>query len=182
MKKLLEERRIFIFVEHLFDEMEVFYPRYRLIEEGARVFIVGPKAKEIYAGKHGYPCRVDRAFEEVRVDECDLLIIPGGYAPDKIRRYPLAIEFVRDMHRQGKWVAFICHGGWVAASAGVLKGVRCTSFFSIQDDMVNAGAHWVDQPVVVDQHVISSRTPDDLPHFCRAMMEALASVQHPILN
>ncbi len=179
MSKKLEGRKILIFVENIFEDLELLYPRLRLIEEGAKVIVAGPKAKESYKSKHEYPLQAEIGFQDVKVDEFDALIIPGGYAPDKMRRYPAAIEIVRKFNQQGKLIAFICHAGWVPISANVLKGVKCTSFSSIKDDMVNAGANWVDEAVVVDRNFISSRTPEDLPYFCPAIIEVLAkSKQH----
>ena len=179
MSKKLEGQKILIFVDNIFEDLELLYPRLRLMEEGAKVVIAGPKAKEIYKSKHDYPCQADIAFQDVRVEEFDALVIPGGYAPDKMRRHQAAIEIVRKFHQQQKPIAFICHAGWVPVSANVLKGVKCTSFYSIKDDMINAGANWVDEPVVVDRHFISSRTPEDLPYFCPALIDELAkSRQH----
>lgn len=172
--KRLEGQKILIFIENIFEDLELLYPRYRLMEEGAQVVIAGPKAKETYQSKHGYPCQADIAFQDVKVDDYEALIIPGGYAPDKMRRHPSAIELVRQFNQKGKIIAFICHAGWMPISAGVIKGVKCTSFSSIKDDMINAGAKWVDEPVVVDRNLISSRTPEDLPYFCPAIIEALA--------
>lgn len=177
--KQLAGQKVLIFVENVFEDLELLYPKYRLIEEGAKVIIAGPKAKENYQSKHGYPCQSDIAFQDVKEGEFDALIIPGGYAPDKIRRHQAALDLVRQFHEKGKPIAFICHAGWVPASAKVLKGIKCTSWASIKDDMINAGANWVDEPVVVDRHFISSRCPDDLPFFCPAIIEAMArSRQH----
>ena len=174
-RKLLEGKKILILVENLYEDLELHYPRYRLIEEGAKVEIAGPKARESYASKHGYPCHADMAFQEVWADNFDGVIIPGGYAPDKMRKYPPVMEFIRQFHQQQKMIAFICHAGWVPASSNVLKGIQCTSYITIKEDLIHAGAQWVDAPVVVDKHFISSRNPDDLPHFCRAIIEALAT-------
>lgn len=177
MVKALENLKILIYVENQFDEAELLYPRYRMVEEGAKVVIAGPKAKETYQGKHGYPCQAEIAFQDVKEGDFAALFIPGGYAPDKIRRHPAALELVQQFHQKGKPIAFICHAGWVPVSAKVLKGVRCTSFFSIKDDLINAGAQWVDEPVVVDRHFISSRNPDDLPYFCPAAIEVIKNMQ-----
>lgn len=173
MVKALENLKILMYIENQFEDIELLYPRYRMIEEGAKVVIAGPKAKEIYQSKHGYPCQAEIAFQDVKQSEFAALFIPGGYAPDKIRRYPTALEVVQQFHQEEKPIAFICHAGWVPISAKVLKGVKCTSFFGIKDDLINAGAHWVDEPVVVDRHFISSRNPDDLPYFCLAVIEAI---------
>lgn len=175
--KKLDGQKILIFVENLFEDMELMYPRYRLMEEGAKVILAGPKAKETYQSKHGYPCQADISFQDVVEGDFAALIIPGGYAPDKLRRHQLALDLVRKFDQKGKTIAFICHAGWVPVSAKVLKGVRCTSFFCIKDDLINAGANWVDEPVVVDRHFISSRTPDDLPYFCLAIIDVLSQAQ-----
>lgn len=175
--KQLKERRAVIFIENLFEDLELFYPRFRLMEEGMEVIIAGPKAKETYHSKHGYPCQSDITFQDAKESEFDALIIPGGYAPDKIRAHQSALEIVQQFNQKRKVIAFICHGGWVPASANVLKGVRCTSYFNIKDDMLNAGAQWIDEPVVVDQHFISSRTPKDLPFFCPAIIETILHSQ-----
>jgi protease I len=173
--KQLEDKKILLFVDNLFEDLELYYPFYRLIEEGAKVIKVGEKANEIYQSKHNYPCKTDLSFSQVKYEDFHALIIPGGYAPDKLRRYPAALDLVRQFHRGEKLIAFICHAGWVPISAKVLKGVHCTSFHAIKDDMINAGALWVDEPVVVDRHFISSRTPEDLPFFSSAIIHSLIS-------
>lgn len=174
-KKQLDRTKILIYVENKFEDLELFYPYYRMIEEGAQVIIAGPKAKESYQSKHGYPCQANIAFDDVKEADFDAVFIPGGYAPDKLRQYSAVLELVRNFHQKGKAIAFICHAGWVPVSAKVLKGVRCTSSLSIKDDLMNAGAHWVDEPVVVDRHFISSRKPDDLPYFCLAAIDVIAT-------
>lgn len=171
--KQLEGLKILMFVENKFEDLELFYPRYRMVEEGAQVIIAGHKAKEIYQSKHGYPCLADIVFQDAKEVDFDAVFIPGGYAPDKLRRYPAVLELVKQFHQKEKPIAFICHAGWVPASAKVLKGVKCTSAPSIQDDLINAGANWVDEAVVVDRHFISSRKPDDLPYFCPAAIEVI---------
>lgn len=172
--KRLEGQKVLIFVENVFEDLELFYPRYRLMEEGAKVVVAGPKAKEEYKSKHGYPCIADISFQDAKEGDFDALVIPGGYAPDKLRKYQPVLELVRQFNQKTKPIAFICHAGWVPISAKVLKGVKCTSAIAIKDDLINAGANWVDEPVVVDRHFISSRTPDDLPYFCLEIIEAMA--------
>lgn len=169
----LSNKKILIFVENQYEDLELQYPKYRLLEAGAQVVVAGPN-KEKYLGKHGYPCQPDITFKDVNVDEFAGLIIPGGYAPDKLRMNPLVQAIVREFHQQEKMIAFICHAGWVPISAKVIKGVKCTSYNAIKDDMINAGANWVDEAVVVDGHFISSRSPADLPVFCPAMIKFLA--------
>lgn len=169
----LKGKKVVIFVEDLVEEIELLYPKYRLIEEGAEVKIAGPEVK-IFKGKNGYPIKSDIKFDEVKVDDFDALIIPGGYAPDRIRRNNVAIELTRKFFESGKIVAFICHAGWVPISAGILRNKKVTGFFSIRDDLVNAGAEYVDSEVVIDGNLISSRMPDDLPAFCKAIISVLS--------
>ena len=169
----LKGKRVAILAENLYQEMELWVPYYRLKEEGAEVQVVGSGGAKGYTSKHGYPVSVDVQADQVNAVEYDAVVVPGGFAPDLMRRSPAMVGLVRDAFAQGKVVAAICHAGWMPASAGILKGRRATSFFSIKDDMVNAGAHWVDQEVVVDGNLITSRKPDDLPAFCREIIRAL---------
>jgi protease I len=171
----LKGKRIAILVDTLYQELEVWYPLLRFREAGAEVVTIAEKAGHTYSSKLGYPCVADLSYDAVRAEDFDGVIAPGGFAPDYIRRHPKAIDFVRQMHRQGKLVAAICHGPWVLCSAGVLKGRRATSFFAIKDDVINAGARWEDSEVVRDENLVTSRKPDDLPAFCVASMEVLAS-------
>ncbi|MDY6991455.1 MAG: type 1 glutamine amidotransferase domain-containing protein [Pseudomonadota bacterium] len=170
----LSGKKIALFVEKFFEDLELWYPYYRLQEAGAEVVIVGPKV-ETYHGKYGVPAQAQRAIHKVTVSEFDALIIPGGYSPDHMRRVPAMITFTTEMHRQGKIVATICHGGWMLASAGIVQGKQVTGFFSIKDDLINAGAQWLDQEVVYDNGIITSRTPADLPAFCREIIRALSA-------
>jgi protease I len=169
----LSGKRIAILAENLYQEMELWVPYYRLKEEGADVKVVGAGGALSCASKHGYPVTVDVQADQVKAVEFDAVVVPGGYAPDLMRRHPAMVGLVREAVQQGKVVAAICHAGWMLVSAGVLKGRRATSFSSIKDDMVNAGAQWVDAEVVVDGALITSRKPDDLPAFCRAIVAAL---------
>ncbi|MEM6330812.1 MAG: type 1 glutamine amidotransferase domain-containing protein, partial [Planctomycetota bacterium] len=141
---------------------------------GAAVTLAGPEAGVVYAGKHGYPCEADAAVAETSADGFDGLVVPGGFMPDKLRRDPKVLELVRAFSESAQLVAAICHGGWIPISAGVYRGVRVTGSPGIKDDLINAGAEWADAPVVVDRHFVSSRRPDDLPDFCRAMIGVLA--------
>jgi deglycase len=170
----LSGRRVAILAENLYQEMELWVPYYRLKEEGAEVHVVGAGGAKSYTSKHGYPVNVDRQAEQVNAVEYDAVVIPGGFAPDMMRRSPAMVKLVREAHEHGKLVAAICHAGWMPVSAGILKGKRATSFFSIKDDVANAGATWVDEEVVVDGNLITSRKPDDLPAFCREIVKALA--------
>lgn len=169
----LAGKRIAILAENNYQELELWYPLLRLREEGAEVRVIGTGSAETYTSKHGYPVTVDASADQVSADDFDAVVIPGGYAPDLMRRYDSVNQLVRDAFDQGKVVAAICHAGWVLVSAGVLKGRKATSFFAIKDDMVNAGAEWVDEEVVRDGNLITSRMPSDLPAFCRTIIAAL---------
>ena len=170
----LTGKRVAILAENLYQEMELWVPYYRLKEEGAEVHVVGSGGAKGYTSKHGYPVAVDVQADAVSAVEFDAIIVPGGYAPDMMRRHESMVKLVRDAAQQGKVVAAICHAGWMLASAGVAKGKKVTSFFSIKDDMTNAGGQWSDTEVVVDGNLITSRKPDDLPAFCREIVRALA--------
>ncbi|MGH7391406.1 MAG: type 1 glutamine amidotransferase domain-containing protein [Candidatus Rokuibacteriota bacterium] len=170
----LEGKRIAILAENMYQEMELWVPYYRLREEGADVKVVGAGGARSYASKHGYPVNVDVQADQVKAVEFDAVVVPGGYAPDMMRRHPAMVQLVREAAQQGKVVAAICHAGWMLVSAGILKSRQATSFFSIKDDLVAAGADWKDAEVVVDGNLITSRKPDDLPAFCRAIVGALS--------
>jgi len=172
----LQGKRVAILAENLYQEMELWVPYYRLREEGADVRVVGTGGAKEYTSKHGYPVTVDLQAEQVNAVEFDAVVIPGGYAPDLMRRSEAMVRLVREAVRQGKVVAAICHAGWMLCSADVLRGRTATSFPSIKDDLIHAGARWVDQEVVVDGHLITSRKPQDLPAFCRELVQALAKV------
>ena len=173
----LTGNRIAILADNYYQEMEVWYPYYRFQEAGAEVVVVAAKAGETYTSKGGYPVVASWSYEDVDVSGFAGVVIPGGYAPDIIRRYPAACRFVKDMDAQGKLVASICHGGWVLCSAGILKGRRATCFFAIKDDLVNAGARYEDQEVVRDGNLVTSRKPEDLPAFCRTILQALSGAK-----
>jgi protease I len=177
LKAELEGKRIAILLDTLYQEMEVWYPLYRFQEAGAQIILVAAEAGKTYTSKLGYPAKSDRSYDDVAAKDFDGVVVPGGYAPDHIRRHPRANQFVRDMNTQGKLVASICHGPWVLCSAGVLKGRRATCFFAIKDDVVNAGAHYEDSEVVVDGNLVTSRKPEDLPAFCRACIGVLTPAQ-----
>lgn len=170
----LEGVRVAVLVEDLYENLELWYPVLRLREEGAQVFVVGPKAGETYKSKEGYPAKADKSAEEISADEIDAVIIPGGYAPDRMRRHEAMVKLVREAAQKGKIVAAICHGGWMLAEADVVRGRTVTSFFAIKTDLINAGANWVDKEVVRDGNIITSRVPSDLSAFMRTIIEALA--------
>jgi len=161
-----------ILVEDLYQEMEVWYPAYRLREAGVKTIFVGTGKKE-YSSKRGYPVQAEGDIKEVRARDFDAVIVPGGYAPDLLRRFEEVNRFVAEMNKAGKVVAAICHAAWVLASAGILKGRMATCFHAIKDDVINAGARYVDQEVVVDKNLVTSRKPDDLPAFMRETLKLL---------
>ena len=169
----LKGKNVIILVEQVFNDLEFWYPFYRLKEEGAEVTVVGSGQSESYTGKSGTTATADKSADDIQVSDYSGLVIPGGYAPDHMRRYPAMVKLVTDMVEMKKPVAAICHAGWMLVSAGILKGRTVTSFFAIKDDLINAGANWIDKSVVVDDNLITSRTPDDLPDFMREFLTAL---------
>jgi protease I len=171
----LTGKRVAVLTAEKYEDLELWYPAVRLQEAGAAVFLVGAQAGAVYGSKHGYPAKTDMAVADVGVDDFDGVVVPGGFSPDYMRRDPKFKELIRACVEAGKPVCAICHGPWMLCSARVLQGRRATSFYSIRDDMENAGAEWVDEAVVVDGPVITSRTPADLVPFTVAFMQALAS-------
>ena len=169
----LNGKKIIILVETFYNEFEFWYPYYRLKEAGAQVTVVGSGSAAVYHSKSGLPVTVDTTADRVSVADFDGVVIPGGYAPDHMRRYPAMVNLVKAFDAAGKPVAAICHAGWMLASADIVRDRTVTSYFSIKDDLINAGARWVDQEVVVDANLVTSRTPDDLPAFMRAMIGLL---------
>lgn len=170
----LADQRILVFVEKEYEDLELWYPKLRLEEAGAHVTVAGPEAGVNYPGKHGYPCVSDAEIADMEAEDFHGVVCPGGWAPDKLRRDPKVLELVGAFHAAGKLVAAICHGGWIPISAGVYDGVRVTGSPGIKDDLLNAGAEFVDAPVVVDRHHVTSRRPSDLPDFLRATIEVLS--------
>jgi len=173
MECLLRHTNLLVLAEQLYEDLELWYPVLRLREEGAGVTVVGPH-KDTYYGKHGYPVSADIHIDHLQSHNIDALIIPGGYAPDHFRRNPAILKLVREMSESGKIVAAICHAPWVLISAGVARGKTMTCFYSIKDDVINAGAKYRDEEVVRDGNLITSRQPSDLGAFCREIIHALS--------
>lgn len=168
----LLDRTVAVLVEQQYEELELWYPVLRFREAGARVEIVGT-GKESYPSKHGYPARATVQADQVQGAAFDAVIIPGGYAPDHMRRHPPMVRLVKDAAAAGKIVAAICHGGWLLCSARCIAGRQVTGFSAIRDDLENAGGLYLDAEVVRDGNLITSRVPADLPAFCRTIIEAL---------
>ncbi len=168
----LTGKSVLFFAGPLYEDLELWYPKIRLEEEGATTVVAGTGEKS-YPGKKGYPLTVDTSVDQVSSMDFDGLVIPGGYAPDIMRRSRRLLEITREIHQANKPIGFICHAGWVPISAGIVRGKRGTSVGAIKDDLVNAGMIWEDSPVVVDGNLISSRTPADLAPFMRALIAAL---------
>jgi protease I len=169
----LKGKKVIVLVEEMFNDQEFWYPYYRLKEASAEVVVVGSGSARQYTGKAGTKARVDARAEEMAAAGVDGVVIPGGYAPDHMRRYPAMVKLVKELFVAEKVVAAICHAGWMLASAQILEGRTVTSFFAIKDDLIHAGAKWVDEEVVIDGRLITSRKPDDLPAFMRAVIENL---------
>lgn len=169
-------RKVAILVENLYQEMEVWYPAYRLREAGFQTVFVGTGNAE-YKSKVGYPVKAEADIKEAKAADFAGVVVPGGYAPDHLRRHEAVNRFVAEMDKAGKLVASICHGPWVCCSAGMMKGRTATCFFAIKDDVVHAGATYVDQEVCVDRNLVTSRTPDDLPAFMRESLKVLGAAR-----
>ncbi len=166
-------KKVAILVDEAYQVLEVWYPLYRLREAGIEVVTVGSGARAAFLSKEGYPCPVDRSIDEVSSRDFDAVIIPGGWAPDFLRRSPGIVQFVKDLNASGKVVAAICHGGWLLVSADCCRGKRATCFFAIKDDIIAAGARYVDEETVVDGNLITARKPDDLPRFVKEIINQL---------
>lgn len=171
----LTGKRLLCFVGDIYEDLELWYPKMRLLEEGCEVVVAGPEAGATYAGKNGYPCQSDAAIDDMRAADFDGVLCPGGFMPDKLRRSEKVKSLIREFHEAGKLVAAVCHGGWMPISAGVMKGIRCTGSPGIKDDLVNAGAIFEDAEVIIDGNHVSSRKPDDLPAFACGMIKVLSS-------
>jgi protease I len=170
----LSNQRVLIFVGDDYEDQELQYPKYRLLEAGADVVVAGLEAGVIYKGKYSYPQLSQAKIGDLNAADFDGLVIPGGWMPDKLRRYDEVKRITRQISDSGKCVASICHGPWIDISAGIVKGVTYTSTPGLTDDLRNAGANWVDQPVAIDGHHVTSRRPDDLPDFCRGILEVMS--------
>jgi protease I len=170
----LKGKKVVLLVENNYQDLEFWVPYYRLKEEGVEVTVVGSGSSRTYTSKYGYPIDAEKEAKEIDMSKYDGVVIPGGYAPDLMRRYPEMVRIVKEAHQKGKMVAAICHAGWMLVSAGILKGKKVTGVVAIKDDLINAGARYVDEEVVKDGNLITSRKPDDLPAFCREMIAALA--------
>ncbi len=170
----LKDKHIAYLVEDGFEDLEFWVPLMRLREEGARVTVVGSGSAQHYTGKHCLQATPDARAGDVSADDFDALVVPGGWAPDKLRRYTAVLDLVRGVYQQDKIVAAICHAGWVLASAGILRGHRATGSKGIKDDMINAGATWVDEPAFRDGNLVWGRVVEDIPDFCRELVQALA--------
>jgi protease I len=166
-------RSILILAHELYEDLELWYPKIRLEEAGFKSVVAGPAAGKPVNSKHGYPCIPDLSFDQMQAGDFAGIVIPGGFAPDKLRRVASVLAAVRKMDEEKKLIAFICHGGWVPISANILRNKKATGTIAIKDDLKNAGAVWEDAPVVIDGHLISSRTPADLAPFCKAILAFL---------
>ncbi|MDR3436744.1 type 1 glutamine amidotransferase domain-containing protein [Telmatospirillum sp.] len=171
------DRAILILMENGFEDMELMYPLYRLREAGYRTIAAAPKAGQTYQGKHGYPWVSDAAIDDIEEKDFAGIILPGGWCPDKLRRAAKVKDLIAAFDRSQKLVAAICHGGWMAISAGVYRGVRVTGSLGIKDDLENAGAIFESAPVVIDRHFVSSRNPDDLPAFMQGVLGVLSNTR-----
>jgi protease I len=170
----LQGKRVAYLVEDQFEDLEFWVPVMRLREEGADVTIVGTGRKETYQGKNGLSATVDTSADQVNAADFDAVVIPGGWAPDKLRRFEAVKTLVRDLYEAGKIVGSICHGGWVLASAGILEGHKAVGSVGIKDDMENAGATWHDVSAFRDQNIVWGRVVKDIPDFCRELVKAIA--------
>ena len=170
----LQGKRVAVLAANDYEDPELWYPYYRMKEEGAEVRLVGTSTSaDVLHSKYGFPVEIDCRADEVSANDFDAVIIPGGWAPDRMRRCQVTVDLVGKAFEQGKVIGAICHAGWMLASANVLGGKKATSIPAIRDDMKNAGADWVDEEVVVDGNLVTSRLPGDLPAFCREIIRAM---------
>lgn len=170
----LKDKKVISLIDNDFEDLELWYPVHRLREEHVTVHLVGPEANKQYIGKYGVPAKSDYAFTDINIDDYDAILVPGGWAPDYLRRYPEVLDFIQKMDKAKKPIGQICHAGWVLISADILRGKKVTSTPGIKDDMTNAGGIWSDEAVVVDGHIVSSRRPPDLPPYMKTFVDLLA--------
>lgn len=170
----LRGRKIAVFLEEGFEDLEFWVTVMRLREEGANVTIVGTAAGKEVRGKNALAAKSDVAAKDVSADDFDAVVVPGGWAPDKLRRYEEVTSLVSKAYDQGKVVGLICHAGLVGISAGIVTGHRATGSLGIKDDLVNAGATWVDEPAFRDGNIVWGRVVEDIPAFCRELVAAIA--------
>lgn len=168
----LQGKKVLAITDHEFEDLEMWYPVYRLREAGAEVVIAGPEAKQTYNGKYGVPIVSDISYADAKSEDYEAYYVPGGWAPDRMRRDADVLRLTKEFHEQHKPIAHICHGGWVLVSARICQGYKMTSTPGIKDDLMNAGAQWVDEEVVVDRNIVSGRRPPDLPAFMRAFIRS----------
>jgi len=169
----MKKKVVYMLIEDLFEDTEVVYPYYRMLEAGYNMITVGPEMGKEYKGKYGLTMITDISGAEARIDEAAAVVIPGGYAPDRLRRNKIMVGLVKKAHKECKIVAAICHGPWMLVEADIIKGKKVTGFFSISTDLKNAGADYLDREVVVDENLITSRGPKDLPIFCKSIIEMI---------
>ena len=169
----LKDKKVVSLVHHDFEDLELWYPILRFREEGAVVHLAGERAEEEYIGKYGVPAKSDYSYSDIKGEEYDAILVPGGWAPDKIRRSSSVLSLIQEMNEAEKPIGQICHAGWVLISAKILIGKKVTSTPGIKDDMENAGAIWYDEPVVTDGHLVSSRRPPDLPDYLREFIRVM---------
>ncbi|MFC4735717.1 type 1 glutamine amidotransferase domain-containing protein [Bacillus daqingensis] len=174
---VLKETKILTVIEDDFEDSELIYPHYRLQEEGVICHIAGKEAEKTYIGKNGVPVQSDFSFEQIQIEEYDGILVPGGWAPDKLRRYEDVLDMVTFMNNHNRLIGQICHAGWVLISADILRGKKVTSTPGIKHDMMNAGAEWVNEEIVVDGHLVSSRRPPDLPAYGKALVDKLKELK-----
>jgi protease I len=175
----LTNARVAVLVENLYQELELWYPVLRLREAGVGVTIVGPTAGEVYASKLGYPVVAEAGIEDVSAEDFDAVLVPGGFSPEYLRRNAAIVDLVRTLNARGDTVAAICHAGWLLATADIVRGRRVTSVAVIKDDVIHAGGDWRNEPVVVDENLITSQLPNDLPQFLAQILGALEAKPEP---
>jgi len=170
-----DQQKVAILAEQLYEDQELWYPYYRLMEAGYDVKIVAP-VKKTYYSKHQYPVNADLSIDEAKAEDFIGVVVPGGYAPDHLRRHSKIVSFVRKIYEKDGLVAAICHAGWLLISAGILNDKDATCFFAIKDDLINAGANYLDKEVVIDKHLVTSRSPKDLPAYLPAILKVLKEI------